>query len=218
MTTPPVSPPQAGPFQVAVIPRLVPAMGYGLAILGAGLGAMLIRRVLFAMREAESAGISAVSRAVAESNLPILVCLYAAAVIAAASVIIMVARMLTETSKASPSIWFFVVGGALVLLPVALVWWAESLLIGVFYPGSGGITAVAEMIFSLTLVVMIATPIVLFILLGLSVWPITSESKPGWGPLAGSIIVETLLIAAAIAFQIRTSWLYRVYEAETLLP
>lgn len=60
----------AGPLRVAVVPRLVPAFSYGLAVAGAGLSALLVRQVLLAMREAEAAGIGVVSPAWQRQTYP----------------------------------------------------------------------------------------------------------------------------------------------------
>ena len=64
--------------RMATIPRLLARASYSLGALGASIGAFFLYRVLEAMREAESAGIGAVTGGLAESNIPVLVGLYAA--------------------------------------------------------------------------------------------------------------------------------------------
>jgi len=208
----------AGPQRVAVIPRLVTALSYGLAVAGAGVSALLLRQVLLAMREAGAAGIGAVSLGIAEATLPVLVALYLAIACGAAGLLIVVIRMFVDTTKSSPPVWFFLLAGVLGLFPVALFWWAEWLFIGALYPDSGGIMTVAENLMPLLPAIMIAAPFVLLLLLTVSVWPVRSLAKPKWGPLAALLIVELALIVMAVAFQMRTSWLFQVSQAEILLP
>lgn len=212
----PVEKPEA--VRVAVVPRLVPAFSFGLAVAGAGISAMLLRQVLLAMREAETAGIGVVARSMAEATLPVLVALYLAIVVGAAGLLVLAIRMFVDTKKSSPPVWFFLLAGALVLFPVALFWWAESLFIGALYPGSGGIVTVAETLMLLLPAIMIAAPFILLLLLAISVWPLRTLGKPKWGPVAVLLMVEVALIVMAVAFQIRTSWLFQVAQAERLLP
>ena len=79
--------------RMAVIPRLLAMCSYSLGALGAALSAFSLYGVLEAMRFAESAGIGAVTGGLAESNIPILVGLYAA--IAGGFITIIVAAVRT---------------------------------------------------------------------------------------------------------------------------
>jgi len=56
---------------------------------------------------------------------------------------------------------------------------------------------------------------VLLLLAG-SVWPLSSRSRPRWLPLVALVAVEFVLIVVAVAFQLRTSWLYQVAYAGTM--
>jgi hypothetical protein len=219
ITIPLVAPDKnAGLLRVAVVPRLVPAFSFGLAVAGAGVSAFLVRQAFLAMSNAETAGIGAVCGAMKEANLPVLVALGLAILFGAAGLLILVIRMFVETKTASPSAWFVILAGVLGLLPVALFWWAESLVIGALYPGSGGIIEAANTLTLLLPTIMIAAPFILLLLLAISVWPVRSLAKPKWGPLVIGLIIELALIAMVVAFAMRTSWLFDVSQAERLLP
>lgn len=219
ITIPIVAPDKnAGPQRVAVVPRLVPAFSYGLAVAGAGVSALLLRQVLLAMGAAETAGMGVVARSMAEATVPVLVALYLAIVGGAAGLLVLVIRLFVDTKKSSPSSWFFLLAGVLGLLPAALFWWAEGLFISALYPGSGGIMTVAENLMLLLPGIMIGAVFILLLLLAISVWPVRKLAKPKWGPVAVLLTVEMALIVMAVAFQIRTSWLFDVSQAERLLP
>jgi hypothetical protein len=207
----------ADALRVAVVPRLVPAFSYGLAVAGAGISALLVRQAFLAMRNAETAGIGAVARGLAEANLPVLIALYLAIVFGGAGLLVLVIRMFVDTTTSAPPFWFFLLAGALGLFPVALFWWTESLLISGLYPGAN-IMSIAETVRLFLTAIMIAAPVLLLLLVAISVWPVRSLSKPKWGPLAALLIIEVALIVMAVAFQIRTSWLFDVSQAERLLP
>lgn len=66
--------------------------------------------------------------------------------------------------------------------------------------------------------IMIGAPIIMLLLVAIAVWPVRSAAKPKWGPIVGLLIVEVTLIVMAVAFQMRTSWLLQVSQAERLLP
>jgi hypothetical protein len=174
----------AGALRVAVIPRLISALSFGLAVAGAGVGAVLLRQALLAMRDAEMAGIGAVTRSLAEANLPVLGGLYLAILVGGAGLLVLGIRMFVETKTSSPSVWFMLIAGTLGLVPVALFWWGESLIIGALYPGSGGIITAANTLAVLLPAIMIAAPILLLLLLVISVLPVRSLARPTWGPVA----------------------------------
>lgn len=146
-----------------------------------------------------------------------LIALYLAIVGGVLGLLVLVIRMFVDTTTSSLPFWFFLLAGALSLFPVVLFWWTESLFIGALYPGAGILT-VAETLRLLLPAIMSVAPFILLLLLAISVWPVRSLSKPKWGPVAVLLIVELALIVMAVAFQIRTSWLFQVSQAERLLP
>lgn len=219
ITIPLVAPDKnAGALRVAVVPRLIPAFSFGLAVAGAGVSALLVRQAFYAMREAETAGIGVMTRSLAEANLPVLIALYLAIGCGAVGLVVLVVRMSVNTTTSSPPVWFFLLAGALGILPVSLFSWAQSLMIEAFFPGGGGIISAANILSFLLPAIMIGTPFILLLLLAISVRPMRSLSKPKWGPLAVMLIVELALIVMAVGFQIRASWLFEWSQIERLLP
>jgi hypothetical protein len=200
---------------VSVFARLVPALSFTLAAAGAAASSLYIRNVMWAMRDAGSAGISAVAGGIGEANLFVLVALYLAAVCGLAGVLVFVIRLLMVTKTVSPSSWFFFAGGALGLSPAVMLWVAETILIGALARRTN-VVEVVSTINLLTSLSMIVAPISILLLLAGSVWPLSTQSKRRWAPLVAPVVVELLLIAIAVAFQIRTSWLYQVRLLERL--
>jgi hypothetical protein len=165
------------------------------------------------MQSAEGAGVGVIAGAITESNLFVLVALYLAIFCGLAGILVFVVRLFTAPKTVAPSAWFFVGGCALGLLPAALLWTAESILLG-NVARHAGIMRVASTINSLAIVSMIVAPFSILLLLAASVWPLSSQSKRKWGPLVSVVAMELVLIVVAIAFQVRTSWLYQVKEFE----
>jgi len=98
-------------------------------MLGAAVSAMLLMRVMTAMRYAESAGIAAVAGGISEATLAIAIALYLGIFVGVIGLVVMVVRSLIKTSTASPSGWFFLITGGLSVIPLGILWEAESLLI-----------------------------------------------------------------------------------------
>ena len=115
--------------RMAVIPRLLAMCAYSLAALGASLSAFGLYGVLEAMRVAESAGIGAVTGGLAESNIPVLVGLYAAIAGGFITIIVAAVRTGIATTTVSPPAWFYFVTGALCFLPAGLFWATQSMFI-----------------------------------------------------------------------------------------
>lgn len=190
-------------LRVSVFTRLISALSYTIPAIGGALSSILLIRLFQALRTAESAGISVLMSGMKEASLPVIVSLYLAAICGFAVIVTLIVRMITQTKTATPPFWFFVIGGILCLLPAGLFWKAELLVLEVLSPGSsvgaGGIASVASDI-SLFLILSIVAALVVFILLIVaSVLPLSSRSKPKWGPLIAATAIEILLIALAIA-------------------
>lgn len=204
---------QPAPSRVSILARLVPAFSYAIPLAGAALSSLLIVRAFQAMRNGETAGIAAVTAGMSEANLPVLIGLYFAIFVGVIGIVVMVIRCFMSTTTASPSAWFFLVAGGPGLVPLVLLWEAESLLIQAISPGyRGGIVVVASTIqLCLTLTLVTAAAIAL-ILLVVSLVPLPSvlRAKRNWGPLAVLIVMELALIGMAVGFQVRTSWLHQV--------
>ena len=202
--------------RMATIPRLLAMASYSLAAVGASLSAFLFYRVLEAMRVAENAGISAVTGGLAESNIPVLVGLYAAIAGGFITIIVAAVRTGITTTTVSPPAWFYFIAAALCFLPVALCWATQSMFIQALYPGSEGISFVATNIRTLLILTMIVGPIVVFLLFIVSVIPFRLNTNGQWLGIVILVFAQIVLILLAVAFQMRTSWLWRAMETESL--
>jgi hypothetical protein len=202
--------------RMATIPRLLAMASYSLGALGASLSAFLLYRVLEAMRLAEHAGISAVTGGLAEANVPVLVGLYAAIAGGFITIIVAAVRTAIATTTVSPPAWFYFVAAALCFLPVGLLWATESMFIQALYPGTEGISFVATTIRTLLILTMLVGPIAVFLLFILSVIPFKLNPNGQWLGIVILVFAQIVLILLAIAFQMRTSWLWRAMETESL--
>lgn len=200
--------------RVAVIPRLIVALSYSMAALGASFSAFALFRVLGAMRFAETAGIAAVAGGIAETNVPVLVGLYFAIGGGFIAIITAVVRTIVQTTTASPPAWFYFIS-TLAFLSAGLLWITESIFISALYPGSTGISDVAPTIESLVTTIMIVGPLFALLLFVVSVLPVRSNPQRQWPALLVLVVVQLVLTGGAIAFQMRTFWLWRVVEAES---
>ena len=208
------STPQANlsPSRVSILARLLPAFSNAIPLAGAALSALLMMGVMNAIRNAESAGIAAVAGGMSEASLTIAIALYLGIFVGVIGIVVMVVRSLITTSTASPSGWFFLIAGGLSLIPLGLLWEAQSLLIQAISPGSRGIVSVASTI-QLCLMLTLATAVAfVLILLVASVVPLPAalRAKRSYAPVLVLVLMELALIWMAVAFQLRTSWLYQV--------
>lgn len=200
--------------RVAVIPRLIVALSYSMAAFGASFSALFLFRVLRAMRDAENAGIAAVAGGLAETNVPVLVGLYLAIGGGFVAIITAAVRAVVETTTASPPAWFYFIA-ALSFLSVGLLWITESVFIEAIQPGSSGVAHVGSTISGLVTITMVVGPLFALLLLIVSVLPLRSKSQTQWPTVSVLVVIQLVLIAAAVAFQMRASWLWRVMEAES---
>ncbi len=203
-------------FKVSISARLIAAFAYMIPVLGGALSSLYLINVMQAIREAENAGRNVVLIALAESNVPVLGSLYLGVFGGLVVIIVLIARMIMQTKSASPSGWFFVLCGFLFLVPAGLFLEVGSMIIELLTAsiisaeaGEVGANVSTFLIFS------VGSALIIFIfLLLMSVLPFSNRSKPKWSPLIAAIIVEFLMIAAVIVFQLRYLWLYKagLYE------
>ena len=197
-------------LKVSISARLIAAFAYFIPAIGGVLSSLYFMNVMRALRTAESAGMGAVMAGLTESTVPALVSLYLAAFGGFIVIIVLIIRMFMQTKTASPASWFFVLCGFLLLVPAGLFFEAESMIIEVLIApvASMGIGGVGSNV-SLFLILSIASALLVFvILLVMSVIPFSTSSRPRWSPLITAILVEILIIAAVVAFQLRFLWLY----------
>lgn len=202
---------QPTPTRVSIIARIVPALSYALPALGAGVSAMLLLNVLNAMRNAEGAGIGAVTAGIYEANVAILVTLYLAIFVGGAGVVIGLVRLFTTTTTASPSAWYYLIGGILGLAPMFALWRAQSLLLDAIFSRTGaGVAEVARQITLFSIVAMVLGVVSILILLASSFVPLPAvlRAKRKWAPLIMLLLMETAIIAMTVVYHLRTAWLY----------
>lgn len=197
--------------RVSIVARLVPAFCSFIVMVGAAISALLVTGVMRAMRYAEAAGISAVANGMAEANLATVVSLYLAIVVMTAAVVLMIVRAVTMTRTASPSGWFFVIVGVLTLVPLGLVWEANSLLMQALM-GRGNVSLVAPTIQLCLNLTIVTAGLFFLIVLVASVIPLPSflRVRHKWAPMVTLALMEVVLIGLAIGFQIHMSWLQQV--------
>ena len=190
-------------LRVSVITRLVAALTYTIPVIGAALSSLLLTNMFRALRSNQNAGMGAVMQGMKEAALPVIVCLYLAAIFGMALILVLVVRMFVQTKTASPPFWFFAVGGILSLLPAGFFWKAQLLILEVLSPGSSissaGLSGVGADISRLLLFSFISALVVFVVLVVVSVLPFSSRSGPKWGSLIVAVGIEITLIATAIA-------------------
>jgi hypothetical protein len=203
------------PSRVSILARIIPALSYALAALGASLSAFLFIGVMRAMRNAESAGIAAIAAGISEANIAILVSLYLAIVVGLVGIVIGVVRMFSKTTTASPSGWFFLITGVFGFVPMFSLWQAQSLLLEVIFAARpGGVVAVAHQIAFLLVLSMCLGAVAILILLVSSVVPLPGilRAERKWAPVVMLVIMEAVVIAMTIGYHLRTAWLYQQYQ------
>lgn len=202
------------PARVSILARLVPVFSFSIPMFGAALCAVLLMRVMEAMRNAESAGVAAVAGGMAEANLAITIALFCGAIVGFAGIVVMAVRAFTTTMTASPSTLFFLISGMLAALPIVFLWEAQS----VFLSGmrGGNISLVASSLLLFLRLTIISAAILTPILLVASVIPLPSflRARHKWAPLVLLILIEFAMIGTGVIFQMRTSWLYQAREME----
>lgn len=207
---------QSTPTRVSIIARIVPALSYALPALGAAVSAMLLLGVLRAMRNAEGAGIGAVAGGVSEANFAILATLYLAILVGGAGVVIGLVRLFTATVTASPSAWYYLIGGILGLLPMFALWYAQSVLLDAIFPRStgAGVSEVAGQITLFSIVAIVLGGVSILILLVSSFVPLPPilRGKRKWAPLISLLVMESAIIAMTVVYHLRTAWLYSSFR------
>ena len=199
------------PPRVSILARVAPALSYAMPALGAAISALMLINVFQAMRDAEAAGIGALSGALREANIPIVVTLYLGVILGFAGVAVGLVRMFTTTTTATPSSWFFLITGIIGLVPVLLLWEAQSLLLGVIFGRlPGGVVEVARQVVLLSMMTMLAGAVSILILL-VSVFvplPRILHARRKWAPVVMLLLIETAVIAMTVLYHLRNAWLW----------
>lgn len=203
------------PARVSILARIAPALSYALPALGAVISAVMLINVFRGMRNAETAGIAAVSAGMREANFPIVVTLYLAVILGFAGIIIGLVRMFTTTTTATPSTWYFLITGIVGLLPVLALWKAQSLLLGVIFGQSaGGVVEVARQVSLLSIATVIAGAFGILILLVSAFVPLPRilYAKRKWAPLVMVLLMETAIVAMTVLYHLRSAWLWVKFQ------
>jgi hypothetical protein len=210
-----MTPVSAQPTRVSILARVVPALSYALPALGAVISALMLINVFRAMRNAEAAGLGAVSAAISEANLAVVVTLYLGVVLGFAGVVIGVVRMFTTVTTATPSAWYFLITGIIGLVPVLLLWEAQSLLLGVIFGRTlGGVVEVARQVTLLSIMTMLLGAVSILILLVSAFVPLPRilHAKRKWAPVVMLLLVETAVIGMTVLFHLRSAWLWVQFQ------
>lgn len=202
--------------RISILARILPAIAWCVVMLGAAASARLVNGVLEGMRQAESAGIAAVAAGIAQANLAIVISLYVALFLVTIGLLAAVIRIFTPTKTASPSVIFYLVIGVLAIIPLGLAWEADSLLIGTLV-SRGNIAYIAPNIQTCVLLTTITAGLFSLILLAGSVVPLPGffRARLKWTPIVMLVLMEIILIALAISFQVHMSWLRQVWARES---
>jgi hypothetical protein len=200
--------------RASILARVAPVFSYGLPALGAAVSALMLINVFRAMRNAEAAGIGAVSGGIREANIPIVVTLYFGVALGFAGIAIGLIRMFTTTTTATPSSWFFLITGIIGLVPVLLLWEAQSLLLGVIFGRAAGVAEVARQVSLLSMLTMLLGALSILILLVTAFVPLPRilYAKRKWAPVVMLLLMETAVIAMTVLFHLRNAWLWVQFE------
>ncbi len=188
--------------KVSISTRLIALAAFTIPLIGGALSSFFLFGAFRALQGIQSAGVGAVMAAMKEASLPVIVSLYVAAFFGLVVAVVLVVRMMTQTTKASPPFWFFIVGGVLSFLPAALFWKCQMLILEVLSPGSkigsAGIGGVGAEIAEWLLISLVAAPIIFVILLVASVVPLPSRPGPKVLSLIAASVVTLTFVAAAV--------------------
>lgn len=203
-------------FKTSISTRLIAAFVYMIPAVGGALSSLYLINFMQALRNNETAGLTTLFKGLTESTTPALGSLYFGAFCGLLVIVVLIVRMFIETTTASPSSWFFIFCGFLFLVPAGLFFEAESMIIeALTIPDSStNIAQVGANVSSLLILSVASTVVVFMVMLIMSVIPFSTASKPKWSSLITAIFVEFLIIAAAIAFQLRFLWLYKAGSSE----
>jgi len=199
------------PARVSILARIAPALSYALPALGAAISALMLINVFQAMRNAEAAGLGAVSAGMREANLPIVVALYLGIILGFAGVVIALVRMFTTITTATPSAWYFLFVGVVGLVPILLLWEAQSLVLGVVFSRvTGGVVEVARQVTLLSILTILLGAVSALILLVTAFVPLPRilYAKRKWAPVVMLLVIETAMIIMTVLFHLRNAWLW----------
>jgi len=202
--------------QVSVLGRLVPAFAYGVAAPACVVSAVLLFGLLRALNVAETASVAAVAGGMAEATLPTAQALNFACAVGLIAILVAIIRLFTTNTTASPSVLFLLIAALIGLLPLALLWQAESIFIAALaqarLPGSGGLSHSAATIQTWLILTMVFGVVTAAILLIGSLIPLPGimRARRGYASLLVLLLMEAALIGMAVIFNARLARLQEV--------
>lgn len=126
-------------------------------------------------------------------------------------------RPLRPRPVGPPPAWFYLALAAISLLPIALLWHAESQLIAVITSGTGDIESITSRIAPWLTLTTIAGVVATLLVIGLALVPFTApRAVRSFLPIIASLVFEAALVAAAVAFHVRISWLSQLARTNQL--
>jgi len=165
-------------------------------------------RVMSAVRNAESSGLLPVGRGIAEANHPLLMALY----IGTGCTLVANIAYVRSFKNASPPAWLAFAASVLTLVPVLVVWQAESLMLDALPFSRDGVVANATLIQRLLMITLgggVLVPVLLFV--G-STLRVPSRSTLKRRTTVASCLLVTAFILVAIAFHLRNAWINGLYR------
>lgn len=184
--------------RVSILERLIPSLSLAMVALSGSVGAAMWLRTVQILRATENAGIDAVSGALWEAKMIVIVFLAVAAILGLAGIIASAARLFTSNQKASPpGILFPVVGLISIVSPVlfiAILW----LVFDSMEPTASGVASVERTTQILSFSAFAASAFAIVALLIFSFVPFSSKLGRKYLPLIFLVITELVTIVLAV--------------------
>lgn len=180
---------------------------FSLALIAVAAGAALtswnLLRVMSGFRNAEAAGFLAVGRGVAEANQLMIGALYFAT---ACGVVAVVAYV--RAPDYSPPAWLVVSASALALVPLAVVWAAESLMLNVVW--RDGVISNGTLIQRLLFVALGGGGVLSVLFFFAWVLRVSPAVAPKRTVVAVSLLIGCFILAL-VGFHLRNAWINGLY-------
>ncbi len=194
--------------RVSFMERAVPFLGFVTAAIGGGFGAWYLYSFVSRRLADPSLSLDMMSHHVIGSTSIALISLYVSVVLVFAGIVIAAVRIFTTNTNASPLGLSYLLVGILNLVPVALLWYGASYIIGIFDPvNPSGKSGFARITLNYSLAAMIVAPFVALLSAIWSVMPFRSRLGRRYGPLISLTLIEAMLFFAAIMYTWRLLWL-----------
>lgn len=160
-------------------------------------------RVMRSLQFAEAPGLLSVGRGIAEANQIVLLALYLAVAVSIISIVVHTRRPKTNNAMVT------LAASVVALVPVAIVWLAESLMLEA--SSRQGLVPNASLVLWI-LYVGIGSGVVLSILLLATSALRVSATGTKMRVIAALLLLVVAFTVAAVAFQLRNAWIERLYS------